>query len=328
MTDWISTLPADPIHWLLEAEQPWVRYGTLTQLLDRLPTDPEVVAARQAMVAHPQIRSLAREVSDWPGPALKRHNDASHLLHKLSLLADIGLSREDPGVGEIVGRVLAHRAEDGPFQIVVNISPQYGGTGEDMPAWALCDAPTVLYALVKFGVDDECMQAAADHLVSLVHDNGWPCATQTGFRGPGRKADPCPYANLSALKALATRADWRESQAARRGVEMILHHWEVRRERKFYLFAMGTDFQKLKYPLIWYDLLHVTDVLSRYPIARRDPRFRDMLHTLVSQADPEGRFTPSSMWMAWKGWDFAQKKEPSPTITLAALQVVRRASAE
>jgi len=31
--------------------------------------------------------------------------------------------------------------------------------------------------------------------------------------------------------------------------------WEKRREQKHYLFAMGTDFNKLKAPLIWFDIL-------------------------------------------------------------------------
>lgn len=325
MTAWLSALPNDPTDWLLEAENPWVRYNTLTQLLDRPAADPDVVAARQAMILHPQIQPLIQELSAWPGSPLKRHNDASHLLHKLSLLADLGLTRQDPGMDEIINQILTHRADDGLFQVIANISPSYGGTGEDMPAWALCDAPTVLYALASFGVDDGRVQAAADHLMNLVGDNGWLCTTQTGFRGPGRKADPCPYANLVALKALAIRGDWRESHPARLGVEMVLRHWELRKERKFYLFAMGSDFRKLKYPLVWYDLLHVTDVLSRYRVAQRDARFHEMMDILISQADAQGRFTPSSVWMAWKGWDFAQKKAPSPTITMAALRVIKQA---
>ena len=31
------------------------------------------------------------------------------------------------------------------------------------------------------------------------------------------------------------------------------------------MFFMGTDFRKLKVPLVWYDLLHVLDVLSSFP---------------------------------------------------------------
>jgi hypothetical protein len=42
--------------------------------------------------------------------------------------------------------------------------------------------------------------------------------------------------------------------------------------------------------------------------------------TIVAQ----GRFTPESIWVAWKGWNFGQKKEPSWGLTLAAWRVMRR----
>lgn len=50
---WLSSLNADPMPWLLEADpaNPGVRYLALTQLLDRPADDPEVVAARQAVMA-------------------------------------------------------------------------------------------------------------------------------------------------------------------------------------------------------------------------------------------------------------------------------------
>lgn len=65
---------------------------------------------------------------------------------------------------------------------------------------------------------------------------------------------------------------------------------------------MGTDFRKLKYPFVWYDLLHVVDVLSRFPYARQDERFNEMVAAIQSQADPQGCFTASSMYQSWKGW--------------------------
>jgi hypothetical protein len=150
----------------------------------------------------------------------------------------------------------------------MNISPSYGGTGVDQWAWALCDAPLLLYALIQFGLgDDPRVHHALEHLAGLVRENGWPCAVsgELGkFRGPGRREDPCPFANLAMLKALALTA-WHESEACESAVEAQLALWKKRRERHPYMFYMGTDFTKLKAPLVWYDLLHVLDVLSRFP---------------------------------------------------------------
>ena len=117
--------------------------------------------------------------------------------------------------------------------------------------------------------------------------------------------------------------EWLDSPATRRGTEMLLGHWDRRGAVKFYLFGVGSDFRKLKYPFVWYDILHVADVLSRYPFLHADPRLGEMVAAITAQADIEGRYTAGSMYQAWKGWSFADKKQPSPWLTFLALRVQR-----
>jgi hypothetical protein len=313
--------------WLLEGP-PWVEYRTRLDLLGQSENDSDVIAAHEAMLESPQVGALLGELTVWPGPPLKRHNDAKHPIHKLVFLADLGFQASDPALEPVIERILAHQSQDGAFQIIVNIPTNFGGSGEDEWQWMLCDAPSTLYALLKFGLEnDPRVQKATGHLGGLVRMNGWPCAADSElgkFRGPGRKDDPCPYANLISLKALAQSAEWRDSETCKTGAETILHLWEGRKERKAYLFGMGTDFAKLKAPLIWYDILHVLDVLSQFPWLRDDPRLQEMAALLKAKSDEEGRFKPESIWMAWKDWDFGQKKEPSRWITLIAQRALGR----
>jgi hypothetical protein len=317
-------------NWLLEGPA-WVGYRTRIDLLGQAKTDPEVIVARAAMLADPEVQASLAELTEWPGAPLKRHNDAGHLLHKLTFLADLGLQASDPALKPIIESVLKHQSKEGAFQIIVNIPNHFGGSGEDEWQWMLCDAPSTLYALHKFGLGtDARVQTASSHLASLVRENGWPCAAASElgkFRGPGRKDDPCPYANLISLKALAQSTKWRDSETCKVGAETILSLWEQRKERKPYLFGMGTDFAKLKAPLIWYDILHVLDVLSQFPWLKTDARLQEMAALFKAKADAFGRFTPESIWMAWKGWDFGQKKEPSRWITLIAQRAFQRLSA-
>jgi len=70
--------------------------------------------------------------------------------------------------------------------------------------------------------------------------------------------------------------------------------------------------------------LHVVDVLSRFPFVHADPRFREMAETITTQTDGKGRYTASSMYRAWKGWSFADKKNPSPWLTFLVLRVLKR----
>ncbi|MGE5584941.1 MAG: hypothetical protein ACM309_05290 [Bacillota bacterium] len=90
------------------------------------------------------------------------------------------------------------------------------------------------------------------------------------------------------------------------------------------MFYMGTDFRKLKAPLVWYDLLHVLDVLSQFPWLVTDARLMDMTTTLKQKADPHGRFSAESIWTPWKAWEFGQKKEPSRWITVLAWRIIGR----
>lgn len=316
------------IQWLLDANEPWTCYRTLVDLLDRPLDDPDVVQARAEMVAHPQVRALLATAESWPGYALKRHNDARHPLYALSTLADFGLASTDPGVRSVLERVLIRRAPEGAFQTRIRLYKQFGGLEGEYWTWMACDAPTLAYALVAMGLgDDWRVQGAVNHLVGQVQANGWRCtvAPELGkFHGPGRREDPCPMANVYALKALSLQPEWNGSVAARQGVEMLLWHWAHRGERKIYLFGIGTDYRKLKYPFVWYDILHVVEVLSHFPFTHDDPRFRDMVRVITEQVGEDGRYTATSMYRAWKDWSFADKKQPSPWLTFLVKRIEKR----
>ncbi len=309
------------IEWLLQGEA-WVEYRTRVDLLEQPLNDPQVIAARKAMLADPKIKALLTELTEWPGTVLNSHKSASQSFHKLEFIAELGLNVHDAPVKKIVEKVMKRQSEQGPFQWRANVN------GQDRWAWALCDAPVLLASLIQMGMlDDPHVQKATEYLNGLVRKNGWPCAVSAelgNFRGPGRKDDPCPYATLVMLKALAHVPELRESKSAKIGVETLLSLWDESMERHPYMFFMGTDFRKLKAPLFWYDILHVLDVLSLFKWARKDKRFKDMLQAVESKVDGDGRYTPESIWTVWKDWDFGQKKIPSKGLTLFVQRISKR----
>ncbi len=316
-----------PIDWLLEGE-PWVEYRTRLDLLGQSGKDPRVISARNSMLANDQVKNLLAELSEWPGKVISSHKSAGQPFHKLTFISDLGLTAKDPGMDMITARILAHQSTEGPFQLPSNIPKHFGGSGQDEWAWALCDAPLIIYALAGFGLGNKKeVKKAAKYLAELVRDNGWPCAVSKElgkFRGPGRKDDPCPFANLAMLKALSCFEEYQDSPACHIGTETILRLWKDSATKHPYIFYMGTDFRKLKVPFVWYDILHVLDVLSRFAWVREDERFLDMFNLLKSKADQQGRFSLESVWTAWKNWEFGQKKEPSRWLTLLAWRVMGR----
>ena len=321
-------MPSPTIEWLLASEEPWTRYRTRLDLLGQDQSSSDVQGEYEKMLSHPLIIQLFEHADTWPGPALKRHNDAKHPIYALSTLADFGVRADAPGMKVLVDKVLAHQSPDGPFEHVGNIPVHFGGTGEDTWHWMACDAPTLLYFLLSMtGPEDPRVKRALDCLSGIVDENGWRCKNDTRlrkFKGPGKREHPCPIANVYALKALSLVPDHDASPAAGYGVEMLLSHWEQRKQVKYFLFGMGTDFSKLKYPYIWYDILHVVDVISRYESARSDPRFREMAGVIFSQEDENGLYQAASMYRFWKEWSFADKKTPSPWLTFLVERIKKR----
>lgn len=317
----------ESIQWMLHGPA-WIRYNVLINLLNRKREDPQVISAYNDIINDPNIISLLADVQNWEHILLKRHNDASHPIHKLSFLADIGISPHEPSIQSVINKIFRHRSEEGPFQVLSNYPTNFGGSGLDEWLWCLCDAPLILYILIKFGFgNSEIVLSAVKHLNSLIRENGWPCASCKSlgkFRGPGKKSDPCPYANLLMLKTNAIINDPAYEENINVGIETILGLWEHSREKWPYLFKMGSDFRKLKVPFIWYDILHVLDVLSQYKQIHSDPRFQSMLNVVRSKTGQDFRFTSESILTKWKGWEFCQKREPSMWVTFSILQILRR----
>jgi len=330
----MALLPLDR----LLAGPPWVRYRALIDLAGVPRDSGEAAEARAALLGSPQVRVLLKDVAAWPGTVLNNHRSASQTFHTLSFLAELGAGADRPEVSTAVGRILERMRDDGIPRLPMTYPEHFGGPGVEVWGWALCDAPVILRALVRFGLGaDPRVRKGVKALAGLAEPFGWPCRVcpELGsFRGPGKKTDPCPYATLSMLDLIAAAreeapgdrgaSELADGPEAAAGVEALLACWDKSGERHPYMFFMGTDFRKLKAPGLWYDILHVADVLSRFPAALSDPRLRSMLDLILSKATPDGEFTPESVYQPYKAWDFGQKKEASPWLALRVARIAGR----
>lgn len=319
---------ANPRSWVLGSDEPWARYRALLDLENLSSDSGPVVAARDDLLSRPMVGDLLKRAAEWPGYPLKRHNDAAHPLYAIATLADFGLRREDHGIDTLGADIMSHFDGEG-FETLVWL-PKFLTKEDDAESWAwmLCDAPTLLYSLLAFGFGSHPdVVTAVAALVSRASDDAWRCGAAESipkFSGPGRRDDTCPIATTYALKVLSLVPEQFDSAAVASGIEALLTHWDNQKEYKLKMFGIGTDFRKLKYPYVWYDILHVTDVLSRFAKARRDPRLIEMVAEIASQADEDGRYCAGSMYRAWKDWSFADKKQPSPWLTMLVLRIQER----
>lgn len=315
------------ISWIMDGPA-WIQYRCLLDLLDKDENNTEVKKSRKEMLGDEKVLQLISDLDDWGSHLMKRHNDAVHPIHKLSFLADLGVNKNDKGLKALISKIMKHRSDEGPFQVLSNYPATFGGSGKDEWLWCLCDAPTVIYGLMKMGMMDESkVNEAVDYIAGLVRENGWPCkatAKLGKFKGPGKASDPCPYANLITMKVMALRASETDMEKAHIGGETALELWENSHETRPFLFRMGNDFRKLKVPFVWYDILHLADVLSKIPSLHQDKRLDEIISIIQSKADENGHYRSESIWIKWKGWEFCQKKEPSRWVTLCVLRVLKR----
>ncbi|MGI6174059.1 MAG: hypothetical protein ACOYI8_09230 [Christensenellales bacterium] len=311
---------------LLEISNNWLKYAVRLHLGHE--TESGLVEIRNAALADVRIRKYLADIANFHGTLVTNHKNPDLPIQKLLFLLDLGFGTEIPEIKAGIDAILRHRGERGIYQSMTNVPKHYGGTGQDVFGWCLCDAPLLLLALLKAGIDyREYIKSGVDHLVSLCRDNGFPCAVSPDlgrFRGPGKKDDCCPYATLIMADLLSHIPEYRNSEVAASSVNALLNLWENSLYLHPYMFFMGTDFRKLKAPSCWYDIVSVAGVLSKYPFARDDSRFLEMMKLIKEKQDKDGFFTPESVYLRLKDWDFGQKKVPSPYLTYLCYRIFER----
>ena len=88
---------------------------------------------------------------------------------------------------------------------------------------------------------------------------------------------------------------------------------------------MPSEYRRNGVGAIWYDIISVVDVLSNFESAKSDSRFVEMLKTILNKQYSNGLFTPEAVYQKFKGWDFGQKKSPSPYLTYLCNLIFERA---
>jgi hypothetical protein len=93
MTDWKSVLKGDPTDWLLEKDNPSVRYFTLTCILERSENDPEVRKAKEEIMETgvvPKILANQKNEGYWETPKSFYTAKYKGTVWQLLILAELG----------------------------------------------------------------------------------------------------------------------------------------------------------------------------------------------------------------------------------------------
>jgi hypothetical protein len=307
------------VDWLLESSQPSIRYLTLTSLLHRAPSDPEVLATRSEV---PRVGWAAELLASqlpsgvW-APEEDPYRPKYRSTHwKMLVLSDLGVTRDDPRIARGCERWMTEMNKpDGGFGF------GQGATGH------LCVTGNAVRALIRFGYgEDARVQDALGWLVShQAKLGGWSCW------GSGRNLDS--WEPMSAFAALPN-ADRSPAivEAVRRGAEFFLSR-ELYRQGAPY-----PPWERFHYPAhYYYDLLVGLDFLTALGYAG-DPRMGYALSVLRARRRPDGRWNLDAVHPDVEGsmaeWYVRHPRDrptpfaletvgaPSKMVTLTALRVL------
>ena len=242
-------------------------------------------------------------------------------------LAELGVTDRVPKMKTLIQKAQNHIRDD-CFAIRQTLPEKGEGMSAADPnanQWhALpCDSPLVTYALLLAGVRDDSVKRSVERLQAYwSSEKGWFCDFffVQGHRKKYRIG--CPMAGLMALQVFSQSMKLKESQAAKNAYAPLQFHRDL--GKSLYYFGRGKKFWTLKYPFVWYNGLYLADVLTRFDFLKGDLLVQELIDWIEGMQDENGRFKPTSMFLSYRGWDFANKKEPSPWITFLCCRILKR----
>ncbi len=271
----------------------------------------------------------------------------SSCVWQLLVLADLGVTAEDPRVGSCLDHFFdLHNVESGGFSVAYK-----------NPNWFephVCMTGNMVSSLARMGyAKDDRVQKALDWLLSQqLEDGGWNCSTGEGGKHGSFHATIEPLWGLSEMLA-SKGASERWGGSARQASEFLLKHRLYKSDRDETIILL--DFLKLHYPIHYrYDILHGLRVLTEFGIVD-DPRMNDAVGQLLEKRLPDGSWPLEAVYRGWRlpygfnggvrtyrpeelelitrGWggEHTQQLEeagkPSKWLTLQALLVLKRIGA-
>lgn len=335
MRDWPSLLNADPIFWLLEEENPSVRYFTLKDILDKPEHDAEVRQARSNIMQSgivPDILQKQQEPAYLQAYPRFYTNKYQGLAWSLIVLAELGADAT-PQIKAQCEYILKYSQEtqDGGFAQNAAVKTGGGRMNEVIP----CLTGNMVWSLIRFGyIDDPRLQKGIDWLARYMRFND------------GAEADPqvppynryemcwgrhtCHMGVVKALKAFSAIPEASRTQAVKDTIEkatefMLLHHIYKRSHNLNRTSKPG--WLKFGFPLMYQtDVLEILDILSELGV--RDSRMDDALNLVVSKQDDMGRWRIENTYNSDRLLlPIGQKDDQSKWLTLRAIRVLKRYTA-
>jgi hypothetical protein len=315
--------------WLLEADNPSVRFWTLQDLVDQKSSDTAVRAVQDDIMDSPQVKLILGKQQPggwWMGERDMYLPKYTATTHSLLLLAELGAKRT-PAVERGVEFIFRFQRDTGHF--LTKLPATEKGQASLIKDGCCIDG-NILYYLIYFGyIDDPRTRKLLDFIVDYHSPDcgGWKCRS---YPINPDKVFPknCYMGATKMLRALSTIPIQKRSMKLKtvidQEVENILKNSVFR-----YLRNTGgsrkekVGWKRFGFPLFYQsDTLEVLDTLTRLGI--HDERMQPAIDVVSNARKPNGRWLLENTFNGKMLIEIEEKGKPSKWITLRALRVLKR----
>lgn len=333
MNNWKSALKADPTDWLLEKNNPSVRYYTLIDILEKPKTDLEVREAKQDIMETgvvPAILSKQNKEGYWEKPERFYVEKYKGTVWQLIILAELGADGKNNNIRNACEFILENSQDKKSNGFAYSVSAKKGGGrhSEVIP----CLTGNMVWSLIKLGyLDDSRVQRGIKWITSYQRFDdgiqeaakGWP---YDRLKAACLGRHTCHMGAVKALKALAEIPENKRSpdvkSTIKRGVEYLLIHHIYKRSHDLNRISKP-GWLKFSFPLMYQtDALEILGILTH--LGYRDKRMQDAIDIMISKQDDQGKWKLEKTFNGRFQVNIEKKGKSSKWITLNALRTLKR----
>jgi hypothetical protein len=337
---WKNQLRSDPLPWLLESENPGVRYLAMRDLLDLSPDDKKLKSARKSAHKEGPIAHVLLKMNEegyWQRAGTGYGPKYKSTVWALILLAQLGASVKEDKRIRLACKYYLDQALNPGGQISAMTNKAPSGTVD-------CLQGNMLWSLITLGYRDTRMDKAYEWMartttgegVASMKDKYAEVRYFAGKCGPtfacgANNKLPCAWGGVKVLLALS-QVPVKErtalmKDAIRQGVDFF---FSVDPSTANYPNGMADkpsgNWWKFGFPVFYVtDILQIAEALTALGFGK-DKRLQNTLELIRSKQDNAGRWQLEYNYDGKTWMRFGRMKQPNEWVTLRALRVLRSAA--
>jgi len=335
LKDWKSYLNSDPIVWLLEENNPSVRYLTLIDILDKDKNNEEVKDAKEKIMLEgivPKILTKQKNEGYWETAAnFYIRTKYKGTIWQFIILVELYANGKDERIRKTCEFILKNSQDNksGAFAYFK------GDNGGDHNKVLSCLTGNMLWGLIRFGyLEDPRVQKSIEWIVKYQRfDDGikkpperWPYNIGSKKGEACWGTHTCHMGVVKNLKALTEIPQDKRSDGVKdtinKAAEYLLNHHIYKQSHNLDATAKQ-EWAQFGFPLMWkIDALEVLDILTK--LGYNDDRMQDAIDLVISKQDEYGHWNLEKTFNGRMQVNIEHRGKESKWITLFCLRVLKR----